>query len=683
LITREIGWNVGLPYWLMISMDLAIFFVVVTIITIKIRRRRVLWKIGKAENRTDRIGERIQSMLSQGLMQRALLKERYPGLLHAMLFFGFVVLFLGTSLIVIQEYVTGLLFHWHFLQGKFYLFFSFMMDLFGLIALIAVVLFALRRYRQKPARLDNKPEDGTALILIFLVLLTGFLVEGARFAVQAPQERWSFMGWLLGFIMPNSAAWHRVFWWVHLILAVWFMLAIVSGKLLHIITSWANQFFRNLDEKTKGAVKPIPAEEFETAESFGVGQLEDLTWKQIFDSDACTRCGRCQDACPAFAAHKPLSPKKLMQDVKTHWLEIAPALAAAKAKINGDGQTASNSAEVARKALNGEVISPEETWACTNCRACVEACPVFIEHVDLITGLRQNLVLVQGQMPAELQDTLRKFETQGNPWGMGPHQRLNWAQDLKLPLIKDAPDAEILFYVGCAGAFADRNQKVSLAFVQVLQAAGVKFAVLGEEEKCCGDTVRRAGNEYLFQMMARENIELFKQYHVKKIVTTCPHGYHTFKKEYPAFDGHFEVFHHTEYLKKLIDEGRLKVDAGRWQQSFTFHDSCFLGRYNDIYQPGRDVLRQLGGRLLEMEKSRHHSFCCGAGGARMWLEEEKDQRVNLIRTQHALATGAQAVVSACPYCLTMIQDALDELQPEIKCHDLAELAASALINRTT
>ena len=662
----------------MIVMDLAIFAVVVAFITIQIRKRRTLWRVGKAENRTDRIGDRIKSMLSQGLMQRSLLKDRYPGILHAMLFFGFVVLFIGTSLIVIQEYFTGLLFDWHFLQGTFYLLFSFMMDLFGLLAMIAVVLFAVRRYLQKPARLDNQSEDGSALILIFLVLLTGFLVEGARFAVNEPQERWSFLGWFFGLILPNSTALHRVFWWVHLILAVWFMLAVVSGKLLHIITSWANQFFRNLDEKTKGAIKPIPAEEFETAESFGVGQLEDLTWKQIFDSDACTRCGRCQDACPAFTTHKPLSPKKLMQDLKTHWLEIAPALAANQTKTNGDNQNESTTTEIERKTINGEVISHEETWACTNCRACVETCPVFIEHVDLITGLRQNLVMVEGQMPPELQDTLRKLETQGNPWGMGNHQRLDWAKDLKLPLIKDTPDAEILFYVGCAGAFADRNQKVALAFVKVLQAAGVKFAVLGAEEKCCGDTARRAGNEYLFQTMAQENIELFKQYNIKKIVTTCPHGYHTFKKEYPAFDGHFEVLHHTEYIKQLIDQGRLKVDSSRLNQSFTFHDSCFLGRYNDIYDPPRAVLRQLGGQLIEMEKSRHNSFCCGAGGARMWLEEEKDQRVNITRTQHALATGASAVVSACPYCLTMIQDGLDELKPDMKCHDLAELVASAL-----
>ncbi len=680
-MTREIGWNVGVSHWMMIAMDLIIFVMIVAVVIYRLRERAVLWKIGKGDKRTDQIGKRLKSALINGLLQKSLLKDRYPGLLHAMLVWGFVILFIGTSLIVIQEYFTSLLFDWEFLQGKFYIIYSFLLDLFGLMALTAVVLLGVRRYVQKPARLDNKLEDAQALVIIFLVLVSGFLVEGARLAVERPEfEKWSFVGWVLGAIMPNSVGLHRVLWWVHLGLAVWFMLVIVSGKLIHIITSWANQFFRDLNEETKGAIKPIPAEEFETAESFGIARLEDLTWKQIFDTDACTRCGRCQDACPANQTNKPLSPKKLMLDIKTHWLEVAPALVAAKMKGNGQENSNEETGDnIKRKALNSEVVSHEETWACTNCRACMEVCPVFIEHVDVITGLRQNLVMVEGQMPAELQDTLRKLETQGNPWGMGNHQRLDWAKDLDTPLIKDTPDAEILYYVGCAGAFADRNQKVSQSFVKVLKAAGVKFGMLGEEELCCGDTARRAGNEYLFQTMAQQSIELFKQYNIKTIVTTCPHGYHTFKKEYPAFDGKFEVYHHTEYLMKLLEQGRLKVNAGRLKQTLTYHDSCFLGRYNDVYEPARLVLGKLGGRLVEMEKTRNESFCCGAGGARMWLEEEKDQRVNMARTEQALATGAEGVVTACPYCLTMIQDGLDELKPEQKCRDVTELVEAALI----
>ncbi|KPK74557.1 MAG: hypothetical protein AMJ79_13795 [Phycisphaerae bacterium SM23_30] len=682
MITREIGWNSGLPHWLLIVMDIVLFLAIAGVVVYKLRKRTALWRIGKPDKRTDQLGRRIKSALTEGLFQRAVLKDRYPGILHAMLFFGFVVLFIGTSLLVVQEYIATPIFDWYFFQGNFYIVYSFLLDLFGLLALAAVVLFTVRRYVQKPARLDNQSEDSYALILLFLVLLSGFLVEGARLAVEGddkPYEKWSFVGWVLGAVLPRSKPLHMILWWVHLALAVWFLVVIVGGKFIHIITSWANQFFRDLDEQSKGAIKPIPAEEFETAESFGIARLEDLTWKQIFDTDACTRCGRCQDACPAFNTRKPLSPKKLMQDIKIHWLEVAPALAAAKAKTSGDRQSASNGAEIERKAINGEVVLAEETWACTNCRACVEVCPVFIEHVDVITGLRQNLVMAEGQMPNELQDTLRKLETQGNPWGMGSHQRLDWAKGLEAPLIKDTSDTEILYFVGCAGAFADRNQKVAQSFVKVLKAAGVKFAVLGEEEQCCGDTARRAGNEYLFQMTARQNIELFKQYNIKTIVTTCPHGYHTFKKEYPAFEGKYEVYHHTEYLMELLEQGRLKIDASRIKQRLTYHDSCFLGRYNDVYEPARQVLRRLGGRLVEMEKTRHHSFCCGAGGARMWLEEEKDQRVNMVRTEQALATGAEGVVTACPYCLTMIQDGLDELKPEHKCRDVAELVEAALV----
>ena len=679
LITREIGWNAGLSKAVMIALDMVILIAVVAVAAFLLRRRIALWRIGKPEKRTDHLAKRFFSAVANGLFQKSILKDLYPGILHAVMFFGFIVLLMGTSVIFIQEYFTGPIFEWHFFEGSFYLASSFLMDLCGLLAVVAVVLLTVRRYLQKPPRLDNKPEDARALILLLLVLVTGFLVEGARFATTSPGEKWSFVGWALGAIIPESGVLHRVLWWVHLFLAVWFMLVIVSGKFIHIITSWANQFFRDIDGEKRGAIRPIPAEEFETAETFGIGKIEDLTWKQIFDSDACTRCGRCQEACPATQTNKPLSPKKLVQDIKSHWLEVGPAIVSAGRAAKDEGPHSESSPQASEKrALNGEVIAREETWACTHCRACVEQCPVFIDPLSIITGLRQNQVMVEGQMPGELQEALRSIETQGNPWGLGEHARLDWAKGLDVPLMADTPDAEVLFYVGCAGAFADRNQKVSRSFVRVLQAAGVKFAVLGEEEPCCGDTARRAGNEYLFQTMAQANIELFDRHGVKTIVTTCPHGYHTFKKEYPAFGGNYQVYHHTEFIVKLLEEGSLRIDPGRIDRSVTYHDSCFLGRYNGLYEPGRVALRKLGGRLIEMEKNRRSSFCCGAGGARMWIEEEKDQRVNIARTKQALETGAEWVVTACPYCLTMIQDGLDELAPDRSCHDLAELVEIAL-----
>lgn len=272
----------------------------------------------------------------------------------------------------------------------------------------------------------------------------------------------------------------------------------------------------------------------------------------------------------------------------------------------------------------------------------------------------------------------RNLETQGNPWGIGAHMRADWAKEMDVPLISETPDAEILYYVGCAGAFADRNQKVARAFVKILKAAGVKFAILGEEERCCGDTARRAGNEYLFQMMARANIELFNKYNVNSIVTTCPHGFHTLKKEYPALGGKYQVYHHTEFIMRLIKDGSLKVNPARTHGTLTYHDSCFLGRYNDNYESARAVLGNLGVSIIEMKQNRNSSFCCGAGGARMWLEEDKDKRVNIARTKQALETNADGIATSCPYCLTMIQDSLDELDPGKKCRDLAELVEAAL-----
>lgn len=677
-ITREIGWNVGLSSTGLVLLDLFIAVVVVAVLGYFIARRLPLWKIGKSEQRTDHIGKRLSHVIVNGLMQKALLREPYPGLVHSMLFFGFVALFIGTTIIFIQEYFARPIFNWHFFQGNFYIIYSFVLDLFGVLAVLAVVLFAIRRYVQKPERLDRKPVDALVLLLVFLVLVTGFLVEASRLAINAPEfEKWSFIGWNLAKILPAEAALHRAFWWTHLVFSVGLMLYIVPSSLIHIITAAANLFFAKIDKTTRGAMQPIPTEVFETAESFGVGRLEDFSWKQIFDSDACTRCGRCQDQCPAWLTTKPLSPKKLVQDLKTHWLELGPKILAAGINGNNDNPGTTNG----RKTLIGEVFLPAEIWACTNCRACVEACPVGIDQVDMINDLRRHLVMDAGDFPNELQVTLRNMENQGNPWGLGAHQRGDWAKNLEVPLMNVNPGAEYLFYVGCAAAYNPRAEKVAKAFINILKTAGVNFAILGQEEQCCGDTARRAGNEYLFQMMAEMTIETFKRYNVQKIITTCPHGYHTFKKEYPQFGVHYQVFHHTEFIEKLVNEGKLKPDKSQLPGTFTWHDSCFIGRYNDIYQAPRMVLQRAGVSLTEMKRNRNNGFCCGAGGARMWLEEEKDQRVNIARVKEAVATRAENIALSCPYCMTMFEDAIKELETDMKVYDIAEVVESAMSGR--
>ncbi len=398
-----------------------------------------------------------------------------------------------------------------------------------------------------------------------------------------------------------------------------------------------------------------------------MGKLEEFTKKQIFDSDACTRCGRCQDGCPAYLSGKPLSPKKLIQDLKTYWLEQAPAAIAAKraagcaaaaegkpaeknllvktldrvdALVDAVVKGATREAAPAEKALVGEVIDLHELWACTNCLYCMEHCSASIEHVPKIVGMRQYKVLTEADFAPELQLTYRNMENNSNPWGIGAHLRADWAKDLGIKTLAEDPNVEYLFYVGCSGSFDDRGKKVSAAFAKILKAAGVSFGILGTEEGCCGDSAMRGGNEYLYQTLAQANIEVMKGYNVKKIIATCPHGYNALKKDYPHFGGNFEVYHHTEIIADLIAKGKITLKKPV-EGLFTYHDSCFLGRYNGIYDQPRRILKAVPGlRLTEMERNLAKSFCCGAGGARMWMEEDIGERINDMRTDQAIAAGA-------------------------------------------
>ncbi len=668
-ITREIFWNVGsgvrIPVYLL-------GLIVVVILVYGFVKRVRLWRLGKPENRVDKPFKRILSFLLFGLGHKRILKEPYPGIMHLFLFWGFVILFIGTVLIFVQEDFTKLFFSKIFISGNFYLVFSFVLDLFGLLAIIGVLLALFRRYVLRPERLDRKFEDALSLVLLLLILITGFTNEGLRIASTLPEfERWSFVGWQfakmfsgLGSEGSSFESLHSVSWWIHIALAFGFIGYISYSRLLHLISSPLNQFFRSFSPK--GEVRPIL--DIENAETFGVAKLSEFTWKQLFDTDACTRCGRCQDHCPAHLSEKPLSPKKVIQDLKTHLVT--------QGKVTSEKE----SSEDQGPPIAGNVITEDELWACTTCGACQEVCPVFIEVVDKVVDLRRHLVLMESKFAQEVKLFFKNMETNYNPWTIGFATRGDWAKDLKLKILAEDSNVEFLFWVGCAGSFDERNKKVSRTLVNLLEKANINFGILGTEEMCCGETLRRMGNEYLAQILMQQNIELFNKYGVKKIITYCPHCLNTFKNEYPRFGGSYEVFHHSEFLWDLVQNKKLKLSTSV-EMSAVYHDSCYLGRYNGIYDAPRRLLESIEDtRLLEMRRSKDRSFCCGAGGGRMWMEETLGKRINQMRVDQAVQTNASVLASACPYCLTMLGDGIKEKEMEqlISAFDVAELVEMAL-----
>ena len=462
---------------------------------------------------------------------------------------------------------------------------------------------------------------------------------------------------------------HHLFWRIHFFLVLGFIAYLPYSKLFHIVSTTLNIFLRSTGPK--GELVPIT--DFETAETYGVTTFNEFTWKQLLDLDACTRCGRCQDQCPAYLSEKPLTPKKIIQDLKNHLKTEGKTL------LGGDSKEGS---ETTLTPIVGSAVTADEIWACTSCMACMEQCPVFVEQIPKLVDLRRYLVMMESSFPSEVAGVFKNTEVNSNPWGIGLASRGDWAKVSGVKVLSEAEDKEIdiLYYVGCSGSFDDRSKKVAESFAKVLQAAGIRFGVLGAEEKCCGDSARRMGNEYLFQTLAQENIECMKKYGVKKIVTTCPHGYNILKNEYPQFDGNFEVYHHSEFIFRLIREGKIKLRHSI-DQAITYHDSCYLGRYNSIYSEPRQIIGGIpGAKIVEMDRSFEKSFCCGAGGGRMWMEEDIGKRINHLRFEDVLETKANIIGTACPFCLTMLEDATKDkgMEESIKAQDLAELVLGAM-----
>lgn len=641
-----------------------VLFLAFAVFIFSIRKLYKSLIIGKPENRFDRISERLKNVLVVALGQSKLFREPVAGLMHAFIFWGFCVLLI----LVVESIIQGFYppFSFNFL-GYFYSLITFSQDLFGVLVLFGVLIAVIRRFILKVPRLHSEKNGNMdaafilSLISIVIVSMFGQNIHNYHHDFYA----FRFVSDFLkdAFEVKKSYVTFEYFWWIHIVTILIFLNYLPYSKHLHVLTSIPNVFFAKLSPE-KNTIKPLNLED-ETATVFGALDVEHLTWKQLFDGYTCTECGRCTAACPANFTGKKLSPRKIIMDVR-HRLH--------------DLTFHNNDSSIKEKTLIHNYITDEEIWACTTCNACVTECPVMIEHVDTIVDLRRGLVLTESNFPSELNVVFRNLETNFTPWAFSYMDRAAWAEGLDVKIAAQDNSPELLFWVGCAGSFDERYKKVSRAIVKILKSAGVDFKILGTEEKCNGDTARRLGNEYLAQMLITENIQTLEKYGVKKILTACPHCYHSLKNEYPQFGGNYEVVHHTELITRLIIEGKLKLEKSQ-NLKLTYHDSCYLGRYNDIYNSPRKALQSIEGiELKEMKRAFDKGFCCGAGGGRMFLEEKEGKRVNIERTEEALSLNVDTITTACPFCMTMMTDGVKakDVTEKVQVKDIAEIVAESL-----
>ncbi len=634
------------------------------------------------------LGARVKSLLVNAIGQRKMFRpkrELRSGLIHAFIFWGFLVLQIRTLYLIVLAFAPDAhipLIHNPYALAK---------DVTELIVLAMIVIAAYRRIVLKPERLTLSTEALVVLGMIGGLVVTDLLYDAFVFAgarlqagelgldlvnpVLAEEAAWAFAGNGLSHLVDGLSAstiliFEEIFYWLHIFIVLTFLNMLPGSKHFHVITSLPNSFFAEVGRK-KGALHPI--EDIEKQETFGVGDVTDFDWRDMLDLYTCTECGRCSVNCPTTVTGKVLNPKLLICDIRDH-------LYARENEILGRGD-GWNDAEVPSLI---DWVKKEAIWDCTTCRACADSCPVSIEHVDKIVDMRRHLVLMEADMPAELSTALRNLEQKGNPWGMPTGDRLNWAQGADVPMLADNPEAEYVFWVGCAGAYDDNQKKVTAAVVELMRRAGVSFAVMGEVEQCTGELARRAGNEYLFQIMAKANIEAMKEMGVdkKKLVTHCPHCFNTIANEYPQFGATFEMVHHSQLLNTLVADGKLtprKTPEGA--ASITYHDSCYLGRYNDVYEAPRNALAAIPGvELREMERTRETGMCCGAGGARFWMEEHRGTRINHTRVEQALETKAETVAVGCPFCHQMVADGAKDLDvaDTLQTRDVAQLLLESL-----
>ena len=641
-----------------------------------IRLLRML-ALGKPENRFDYPLLRLKKVVTNVFLQVATFRKPLVGLMHFMIVWAFIIFSINTINHFVSGFVDGFTL---FFGTKLDAYYAAAADLFALLLLVGVLGLAFRRYILGPDCL-TKPSPESAVVLISLggVAVTYLLVNATEVALGYGHfPEYKFASSALARLMSGAGdgtmhALFNVSWWssaiMHLIL---FALLVVPTKHVHLVAGSFNTFFHRL--YPRGQMTKLDLED-EEAETFGVSKIEEFTWKQLLDLYSCIECGRCQENCPAYNSDKPLNPRELIRDLKHHFFKVGPALlkqgTGAEAAETDGGETCS--------ALIGDTIEEDVIWSCTTCAGCVEHCPVMIEHIDKLTDMRRYLVLMESRFPKEGVALFKNMETNSNPWGIGWAERAAWAEPLGVPLLSEKKETDVLYWVGCSGAYDDRNKKVSQAMVKILKAAGVDFAILGAEEKCCGDSARRLGNEYLFQILAGENIETLKKYKFNRIVVACPHGFNALKNEYPQFGGNYQVVHHTQFILDLVRTGTVKLRSNDCD-TVAYHDSCYLGRHNGMYDEPRDVLRAAGHTVTPISRERAYSLCCGGGGGRMWLEENLGKRINEMRSQEIAETDVGLVATACPFCLTMIEDGMKELGKgdTVRARDIAEIVAERL-----
>lgn len=700
--------------WLGTTIFVLLFVGALIIFGLRVGRLITLLVKARREDRTDHIDDRIGEFLLVVLGQSGVLRDPLPGIAHFFTFWGFIIIQFGLLNLLLGVFNATLP-----IIGDSPVFAA-VLDAFIVFVLVALIVFTIRRAVFRPKQLSSflhGPLDGYIILgLIFLVVLTLGLVEGFKFAVHpvpAWTPGWTPIGATLGPLFSGAGAdtsifLYRAFWWLHFGIVLYFLTYLPRSKHLHLMATPFNVFFRN--HGSRGALPLV--ENIEEREDYGVSKAEQFTWKQLLDGYACTECGRCNTVCPATNTGKPLFPKEIILGVKealfVHSNEILGedsiysrlGVAGVRPDKNAREQ------EAHHQELVGGIISTDALWACTSCRACMEICPVSIEHVPTIIDMRRYLVMEESQFPTEVTSLFNNMERNNNPWEISNDKRAEWAADLGVPLMSENPTADVLYWVGCMGSFDKRNQRVATAVAKVLLAGGVNFAILGPEESCTGDPARRIGHEYLWQMMAQQNIEVLNSYgfntadqnnahngHApgngvagiaprhRTIITACPHCFNTIKNEYPQLGGNYEVVHHTVFIDRLIADEKLKLPEGFDQRKLTYHDPCYIGRYNDVYDEPRRVLSVLNSNgVTEMRRHRNKSFCCGGGGGRAWMEEKIGKRVNQTRVKEALDTEAEVLAAACPFCITMFEDGVKGVEAEerLQIEDISEIVARAI-----
>jgi Fe-S oxidoreductase/nitrate reductase gamma subunit len=682
-ISREVFGGIPDPvYWLFYATAATVLMICAWLVSLRVQN----YQRGRPDDRrtTKANAHRRLRDFRSGVWMHTLLRDPAAGVMHSFIYFGFLVLLAATIVLEIDHQLPDDL---KFLHGDVYQAYSATADIFGVVFVVGILWAIGRRYLQRPyrIRIKTKPEDAVILTTFLVIGLTGFLTEALRLAEEGTPsfERWSLVGYPLGqafeelgWAHGTYADLHTTMWLVHFAAFVAFVVLLPTTKLRHMITSPMNMYLADKD-RPKGAMKPLPNLMETELDTFGASTIEDFTWKQLFDTDACTICGRCTSVCPAHATGKPLDPREIVLKVGEVMDATGDPKVSPPVGVDRDITIGADSVF--------ERVTSDELWACTTCKACDEICPVNIEILDKILDMRRYLSLMESDFPVELGNTYRSMENSSNVYGMNQGERGDWADGIDHDIPVADPSGQLgheyLMWVGCAGSFDDRNKKTTRALAKLLKRAGIDFAILGPGELCTGDPARRSGNEYIFQMLAMQNIETLGGMGVTKIVTQCPHCFNTLKNEYPQYGGEYEVVHHSQLLMELVDDGRLSLEGASLDERVTYHDSCYLGRHNDVYLAPRKVIGSLAGiDIVEMPRNGTRGMCCGAGGARMWMEEHVGKKVNDERSQEALATGASRIAVACPFCYVMMEDGVkgQGRDEDVRVQDIAEVLLDAV-----